>query len=163
MRLHRWILHVELSIFQVWTLILQVEFVISQLGCDSATWRWFATSFAAWRWFRNVVHSCEDGGMGCEMALVCQRWVSQLRNTLRNFASGFHFTAHFAAAKFRIAWCSCLQTAITSSFQLQFMHRLKRWTPDFLRFEMKYSIHKMDSRKYSKCVQQLLSSWISLC
>ncbi|RVW80073.1 hypothetical protein CK203_052407 [Vitis vinifera] len=26
----------------------------------------------AWRWFCNVVCSCEDGGMGCEMALMCQ-------------------------------------------------------------------------------------------
>ena len=37
-RLHRWISHgdshVELSILQVWTLVLQVEFLISQLGDD---------------------------------------------------------------------------------------------------------------------------------
>ena len=37
LRLHRWISHVELSIFQVRTLIFQVEFMISQLGGDSAT------------------------------------------------------------------------------------------------------------------------------
>ena len=90
----------ELSILQVWTLILQVEFVISQLGDDSATWRWFATCFAAWRWFRNVVCSCEDGVSTCEVAHVCLEVVSQLRNTLRNFASGFHFAAHFVTAKF---------------------------------------------------------------
>ena len=53
---------------------------------------------------------------------------------------------------------SCLQLAITSSFHLKIAHRLKCWTPDFLRFEMIYSIHEMDSRKYSKCVQPLLSS-----
>ena len=50
--------------------------------------------------------------------------------------------------------------AITSLFQLQFAHHLKRWIPDFLSFEKTYSMHKMDSRKCSKCVQQLLSSWI---
>ena len=165
--MHRWILqgdsHVELSILQVWTLILQVEFVISQLGGDSTTWRWFATWFIAWRWFCKVVHSCEDGVSTCEVAHVCLEVVSQLWNTLRNFTSGFHFAAHFVAAKFRTAWCSCLQTAITSLFQLQFTNRLKRWTPNFLSFEMKYSMHKMDSRKYSKYVQKFLSSWISSC
>ena len=44
------------------------------------------------------------------------------------------------------AWCGCLPIAITSLFQLWFVHRLKRWTPDFTSFETKYSIHKMDSR-----------------
>ena len=34
--------------------------------------------------------------------------------------------------------CSCLAKAISSSFQLQFVHRLKRWILDFLRFEMVY-------------------------
>ena len=104
----------ELSILQVWTLILQVEFVISQLGGDSATWRWFATWFTAWRWFRNVVRNCEDGVLTCVVAHVCLEVVSQLWNTLRNFASGFHFAAmkwalgceifaaHFAATKFSL-------------------------------------------------------------
>ena len=32
-------------------------------------------------------------------------------------------------------WCGCLPMAITSSFQLLFAHRLKRWTPDFPSFE----------------------------
>ena len=43
-----------------------------------------------------------------------------------------------------------LQMAITSSFQLQFAHRLKRWTPDFPSFEMRYSIHNLSSWKCSK-------------
>ncbi|RVW81643.1 Retrovirus-related Pol polyprotein from transposon RE2 [Vitis vinifera] len=42
--------------------------------------------------------------------------------------------------------------AITSSFQLRFANRLKRWTPDFPRFEMIYSMYIMDSRKCSKFV-----------
>ena len=149
----------ELSILQVWTLILQVEFVISQLGGDSATWRWFATCFAAWRWFRNVVCSCEDGVSTCD-----------LRSGTRVLGGGFAAAKHlakfrscemgFGLRNFRIAWRSCLQTAITSSFQLQFVHHLKRWTPDFPSFKTTYSMHEMDSRKYSKYVQQLLSSWI---
>ena len=60
-----------------------------------------------------------------------------------------------------LAWCSCLQMAITSSFQLWFAHCLKHWTPDFLTFEMIYSMYAMDSRKCSKFVLQMLSFWIS--
>ena len=95
--------------------------------------------------FRNVVRSYEDGVSTCEVAHVCLEVVSQLLSQLRNF---------------RTAWCSCFQTAITSSFQIQFVYRLKRWTSNFSSFETKYSMHEMDSIKYSKYVQQLLSSWI---
>ena len=80
--------------------------------------------------------------------------VSQLRN-FRKLISQLR--------NFRSAWCDCLQMAITSSFQLRFAHCLKRWTPDFPRFKTIYSVYKMDSRKFSKCVLQLLSSWISSC
>ena len=77
LRLHRWISQVELSILQVWTLTLQVEFVISQLGddlqLDSQLGGDFATWFAAakmefqlakwhtcaWRWFRSCETPCE--------------------------------------------------------------------------------------------------------
>ena len=120
LRLHRWISHVELSSFQVWTLVLQ-------LGGDSATWRWFAiwkwfaTSFAAWRPlrgqgpisqpFHSPFRSFKMRGWSCEMALMCQGVVLQLRNTLRNFLSWIQLALH-----------SCLQTTITSSFQLQFVY-----------------------------------------
>ena len=49
-------------------------------------------------------------------------------------------------------WCDCLSMAITSSFQLWFAHRLKRWTPEFPRFKMTYSMYKINSRKCSKFV-----------
>ena len=58
------------------------------------------------------------------------------------------------------AWCDWLSMAITSSFQFWFTHHLKCWISDFPSFEMTYSMHEMDSRKCSKSVQQLLSSWI---
>ena len=70
-----------------------------------------------------------------------QRLISQLRNWLS-------------------AWCNWLPMTITSSFQFQFVYRLKSWIPDFPSFETTYSMHEMDFRKCSKCVQQLLSSWI---
>ena len=57
-------------------------------------------------------------------------------------------------------WCDRLPMALTSSFQLRIMYHLKRWIADFPSFEKKYSMHEIDSRKYLKCVQQLLSSWI---
>ena len=84
---------------------------------------------------------------------------------LRNFASWrspFH-SHHLVISQLRnwlLAWCDWLPMATTSSFQLRFVHRLKRWIDDFPRFKMKYSMHEMDSRKCSKSVQQLLSSWI---
>ena len=37
-------------------------------------------NFAAWRPFRSPFRSCEIVVWGCEMALMCQRGVSQLRN-----------------------------------------------------------------------------------
>ena len=58
------------------------------------------------------------------------------------------------------AWCDWLPMAITSLFQLRFTYHLKHWIADFPRFETTYSMHEIDSRKYSKSVQQLLSSWI---
>ena len=83
-------------------------------------------------------------------------------------AEGLHFAAkgpfrndHLVISQLRnwpSAWCNWLPMAITSSFQLRFMHRLKRWIFDFLSFETTYSIHEMDSRKCSKSIQQFLSS-----
>ncbi|WKA06746.1 hypothetical protein VitviT2T_024631 [Vitis vinifera] len=93
---------------------------------------WFADAkMEAWaaKW-----HSCAKGGF---------------HSSFRSCEMGF------GLRNFRSALRGCLQMTITSSFQLQFAHRLKRWTPDFPRFEKRYSMHEMDSKKYSKCVQQL--------
>ena len=57
-------------------------------------------------------------------------------------------------------WCDWLPMALTSSFQLRFVLRLKRWIADFLSFETTYSMHQMDSRKCCKSIKQLMSSWI---
>ena len=69
---------------------------------------------------------------------------------------------------FAQAWSSCLPKAISSSFQLQIIHGLKRWIFDFLSFEMVYSMEKMDIGKCSKSAKEdysccpLFSSF-SLC
>ena len=64
--------------------------------------------------------------------------------------------------KFPLWLCAvCLQTAITSSFQIQIAHRLKKWTPDFLSFKKKYGMHNLSSIKYSKnlLITRLLVAW----
>ena len=83
---------------------------------------------------------------------------------LRNFAS---WRSPFRSQRLILqlqnwpsAWCDWLSMAITSSFQFRFTHHLKRWISDFPSFETTYSMNEMDSKKYSKCVQQFLSSWI---
>ena len=48
------------------------------------------------------------------------------------------------------AWSDRLAMAVTSSFQLQIVHHLKHWIFNFLSFETKYSMHKLDFRKCSK-------------
>ena len=71
-------------------------------------------------------------------------------------------------ANFAQAWSSYLPKAISSSFQLQIVHGLKRWIFDFLSFEMVYSMQKMDFGKCSKSAKEdcsccpLFSSF-SLC
>ena len=110
--------------------------------------------------FRNVVCSCKNGVATCEAAHVCVQVVSQLRNTLWNFASGFHFAAHFTAAKFSHSLMQLssnghnffISTLIGTPFKA-----LDSW---LIELRTTYSMHEMDSRKYSKYVQQLLSSWI---
>ena len=65
-------------------------------------------------------------------------------------------TAKGGCAKFSHTWSSCLPKAISSSFQLQIIHGLKRWILDFLSFEMVYSMWEV----LQKCQRrlQLLSS-----
>ena len=67
---------------------------------------------------------------------------------------------------FAQAWSSCLPKAISSSFQLQIIHRLKHWILNFLSFEMVYSIEKMDFGKCSKSAKEHCSCcplFSSLC
>ena len=101
--------------------------------------------------------------------LGAHRWISQVETWPGKIsqAESVHFASWilwFRSLRNCLStWCGCLPMDITSSFQLRFAHRLKHWTSDFLIFEKKYSLHKMDFRKWSKCVLRLLSSWISSC
>nr|CAN68172.1 hypothetical protein VITISV_029903 [Vitis vinifera] len=59
--------------------------------------------------------------------------------------------ADFAALRSWLSACGIrLPTAVTPSFQLRIVHRLKHWIYDFLRFGTTYSMHKLDFRKCSK-------------
>ena len=49
-----------------------------------------------------------------------------------------------------LAWSDLLAMAVTPSFQLRIVYRLKYWIFDFLSFETTYSMHKLNSRKCSK-------------
>ena len=49
-----------------------------------------------------------------------------------------------------LAWSDLLEMAVTPSFQLQIVYRLKHWIVDFLSFKTTYSMHKLDFRKCSK-------------
>nr|CAN67104.1 hypothetical protein VITISV_022941 [Vitis vinifera] len=56
--------------------------------------------------------------------------------------------ADFAAVQnFPSAWSDRLPMAITPSFQLRIIHRLKHWIVDFLSLETTYNLHKLNSRK----------------
>ena len=70
----------------------------------------------------------------------CTKW-------LRNFADKQDFAA---LRNWPLAWSDLLPMALTSSFQLRFTNRLKRWIVDFLIFETKYSMYKLDFKKCSK-------------
>ena len=61
--------------------------------------------------------------------------------------------ADFAAAKltFSLVWLA--SNGYNFLFQLRFVHHLKCWISDFPSFETIYSIHEMDSKNCSKCVQ----------
>ena len=100
---------------------------------------------------RRILQACK---MGCEISQV---------EGLHFAAKGWFRSHHLVISQLQnwpSAWCDWLPIAITSSFQLRFAHCLKRWISDFPSFKTKYSMHEMSSRKCSKSVQHLLSSWI---
>ena len=120
--------------------------------------------------FRN----CKMSVRGFQMALMCQKVVSQLKgdfaavSQLRNegnCAAKWHSCAKswFRSCETPFQMASrlrnsrstlraCPQKTITSSFHLQIAYRLKRWTPDFPSFERRYSMYNLSSRKCSKIV-----------
>ena len=67
--------------------------------------------------------------------------------------------ANFAAMRnLPSAWSDWLPMAITPSFQLWIVYRLKHWIANFPSFKTTYSMHKLSSKKCSKSGWQWLSS-----
>ena len=68
----------------------------------------------------------------------------RVSHTVRTAEGVCEFRTPFArlmgCASFAQAWSSFLPKAISSLFQLQIVHGLKRWILDFLSFEMVYSM-----------------------
>ena len=69
---------------------------ILMLGGDFAAISKLKNDFAAQNWFRSPFHSFEMRGTVLQMALMCQKVVSHLRNTLPNGVSAAKFPLSFA-------------------------------------------------------------------
>ena len=78
---------------------------------------------------------------------------------LRRISQACKMVAKFRSLRnWPSAWCDRLPMALTSSFQLRFVHHLKCWIADLPIFETTYSMHEMSSKNCSKIIQQWLSS-----
>ena len=71
----------------------------------------------------------------CKMAVKFSQQKDNILTVVQNFPS---------------TWSDRLPMAVTPSFQLRIVHRLKHWIVNFLNFETTYSMHKLSSRKCSK-------------
>nr|CAN82785.1 hypothetical protein VITISV_033591 [Vitis vinifera] len=95
-----------------------------------------------------------------------QRWSFNLRSGTRVLAGGFaavkfsqrkvDFVADFAAVKFSHRLMRLSSNGHNFFVSTPIVHRLKRWTPDFLSFEKTYSMYEMDSR--NRPLKQLLET-----
>ena len=94
--------------------------------------------------FRRISQPCKRTAKFCSMKDTILQPKADLA-ALRNWPS---------------AWSDRLPMAVTPSFQLWIMHHLKRWIANFPSFKMKYSMHKLSSKKCSKSGWQWLSSKI---
>ena len=97
--------------------------LISQLRIH---FRKLKSTFARWDPSLQFSKSTSNAGLHCD------------------YTAAIHFkfrTLKFQFCKVRncpSAWCSCLPKAISSSFQLQIVHSLKRWILDFQSFKILY-------------------------
>ena len=98
--------------------------------------------FEAWRSFPQRGVDFEEEGNFCSPFHSCEMGVRVLQSGTRVPNDGFAAAKHPSKwgrgceiKKFPLWLCAIhLQTVITSSFQIQIAHRLKRWTPDFPSF-----------------------------
>ena len=97
---------------------------------------------------KNLKMSVANIEASGEIPLHCAKWLRSFRSKKTTFSQQ---KGDFAVVQnFPSAWSDRLSMAITPSFQLRIIHRLKHWIVDFLSFEMVYSMHQLDFRKCSK-------------
>ncbi|RVW29656.1 hypothetical protein CK203_098349 [Vitis vinifera] len=82
-------------------------------------------------------HFAGENGV-CEISQTLKRVAKYFRNNKRNSIALYKKAAKFSQQKadFATLWSDLLAMAVTPSFQLRIMHRLKHWILDFLSFEM---------------------------
>ena len=124
---------------------------ISQVKTRSARFR--RRSKRAAKWFRSAAKLAFS--LRCSASNVSQISGNFRRNStaLCKIAAKWFRSKRVISQLCKIlhsTWSDWLPMAVTPSFQLRIVHRLKHWIVNFLSFEMKYSMHKLDSRKCSK-------------
>ena len=87
----------------------------------------------------DVIHPDGNGGSQMEFLPGWKSYPDGI-STLMEFLPGWKWDG-----------CSCLEKAISSSFQLQFVHRLKHWILDFLRFERLQLLQKCSKSAKEDC------------
>ncbi|WKA10540.1 hypothetical protein VitviT2T_028106 [Vitis vinifera] len=90
------------------------------------------------------------------------KWHSCAKKWFRSYETPFQMASRLRNS--RSALHARLQTTITSSFHLQIAYRLKRWTPNFPRFETRYAISQLRNEvhcaaKWHSCAK----SWFRNC
>nr|CAN64417.1 hypothetical protein VITISV_030040 [Vitis vinifera] len=94
------------------------------------------------RGLRNIFASTSYSRRAAKLASTLMFSASSLRhisgNFRRNSIALYKKAAKFSQQKadFATLWSDLLAMAVTPSFQLRIMHRLKHWILDFLSFEM---------------------------
>ena len=76
------------------------------------------------------------------------KWHSCAKKWFRSCETPFQMASRLRNSRSTLR--ACLQTTITSSFHLQIEYRFNLWTPNFPRFETRYHIHNLSSRKCFK-------------
>ena len=121
------------------------------LAAHFEAWKSFCSHFEVWK------------------IILQSNW--EFRSPFLKLGAFSHFKKIFAPWKgFFALWISrceipaqlcvvCLLMAITSSFQIQIMYRLKHWIPDFPSFKIIYGMHNLSSMKCFKNVSNSSEIW----
>ena len=88
-----------------------------------------------WKFIQKYLQEKISRGVGGTEENSHHAWVMRILKELCEF-----LITPCVVRNFRTTWSSWLSKAISSSFQLQIVHGLKRWILNFVSFEMLYSM-----------------------